>query len=246
MIRCLLIDDEQPAINILRRYVERTPGLKLIGAHTDPQTGMNMIREQLPDLVFLDIQMDPLSGTDLAKTMDKSSRIIFTTAFREFGAESYDFGVIDYLVKPFSFSRFSEAVEKVKVGLARDARLAEQPPGENFFFLKTGTRGSRIKVDLNEVEYIEALNNYVRFNGPKKPVVAYTSLKEVSFRLSASAFMRIHKSFIISLTDVEGLENCEVIMKRSGTRIPLSIHYKEVFLDWMKTNMAYIGSDQRL
>ncbi len=230
MIRCIIIDDENPAINVLKRFISKLPDLELIGATIDPLIGIEMIKAQKPDVVFLDIQMGKVDGIDVAKATGNTTKIVFCTAFYEYAVQSYELNAVDYLLKPITFPRFKIAVQKVN-----DAITGRSTPVEaikdDYILVKHGDRGKLHKIDIDDIVYMQAMNNYVQFFCPPKKILAYLSLKELEDRLPASGFIRVHKSFIVSIKYIQAVDNNEIIMKKESIRIPIGANYKEAFLE---------------
>ena len=240
MIKCVIIDDEQPAINVLKKYISRMPNLKLVGTETNPLLGIEIIKTTLPDVVFLDIQMDEMNGIEVMKIIGDSTKVIFCTAYSEFAVTSYELEALDYLMKPIDFNRFVKSVQRVT------DILAHQPPSvfteallNDYIFVKAGQRGKMLKIDLDDIDYVEAMNNYIAFHrGPQKTLV-YLTMKELEERLPTSDFMRIHKSYIIALKQISSIENNELVLKKSQCRIPIGANYKELFMRRMENKLLH-------
>ncbi len=234
MKKCVIIDDEQPAIDVLVNYVKQMPGLVLVGTATNPLVGIEMIKRNNADVVFLDIQMDEMSGIDVIKIIGSRAKVIFCTAYSEFAVASYDLDAVDYLMKPIAFSRFVKAVQRI----VDEQPPAENPPLENsssdYIFVKTEQKGKMLKIDLDDIDYIEAMSNYITFHRGKQKTMAYSTMKELEGRLQSYRFMRVHKSYIVSIKKISAIENGDIILKDRPERIPLSNSYKEAFMDLMK------------
>jgi two-component system LytT family response regulator len=237
MIKCVIIDDEQPAINVLKRYIERIPNLELVGTETNPITGIELIKNESPDVVFLDIQMEELNGIEVVKILGDRVKVVFCTAYSEFAVTSYEFDAVDYLMKPIEFNRFLKAVQRVSDVLSHRSSANLEAIPNDYIYVKAGKRGKLLKIDLDDIDYVEALNNYVAFHQRKEQTVAYFSLKELEEKLPSSQFMRIHKSFIVALKQISSMENNELILKNVVERIPVGASYKEAFLEKMKNKL---------
>lgn len=234
MIRCVIIDDEQPAINVLKRYIDRIPNLEIVGTEINPLAGIELIKREKPDVVFLDIQMDELNGIQVAQLLDDTVKIIFCTAYSEFAVTSYEFDAVDYLMKPVEFERFVKAVQRVSDVLAHRSTSNLEAIPNDYIYVKAGRRGKLLKIDLDSIDFVEALNNYVIFHCGSVHTTTYLSLKELEERLPGSAFMRVHKSFIVALNRIALLENNELLLKNGYSRVPVGATYKEVFLERMR------------
>lgn len=232
MIRCIIIDDERPAINVLKRFIGRLPDLELVATATNPIIGLQLIKSEKPHVVFLDIQMGAMDGMELAKAVGNTTKIVFCTAFLEYAAQSYEVNAVDYLLKPIEFPRFKIAVQKVS-----DAITGHPTPVEaimhDYILVKHGDREKFLKIDIDDITYIQGMNNYVLFYCPDK-LMAYLTLKELEERLPSTNFIRIHKSYIISIKDIQAVIGNEIKMKKAVTPIPIGANYKEAFLAKIK------------
>ncbi len=232
-MRCVIIDDEQPAIQVIRRHIDRLQHLELVGTANNPLVGIELIKREKPDVVFLDIQMDEMSGIDVMKIIAEFSKVVFCTAYSEFAVQSYELDAVDYLMKPIEFPRFALAVQRVADSLL-SRHTYYQPIDNDYIFVKMGQRGKMLRIDLDNIAFIEAMSNYVAFHMEPRKIVAYLSLKELEERLPDGLFMRIHKSYIVSLRQVASMENNELVLKMGGKRLPIGANYKAAFLEKVK------------
>lgn len=236
MIRCLIIDDEKPAITVLKRLVERLPELELIGVTNKPLVGIQMIETEKPDVVFLDIQMGPMNGIELAKAIGSTTKIVFCTAHFEYAAQSYELNAVDYLLKPIEFPRFKIAVQKVIDAITGRATPVEAIK-DDYILVKQGDKGKLKKIEIDDIVYVEAMNNYVLFMCTTDKTMAYLSLKELEDRLPQCNFLRVHKSYIVSIKGIKEIHSNEIIVKRESTHIPIGGSYKDSFLDHIKNKL---------
>jgi len=235
MIHCIIVDDEQHAIDILQHYVSQTPQLQLVGTTTNPMEALQLISTQKVDLVFLDIQMPELSGMDFIKAVNGRVKVILTTAYSEFALESYELDVVDYLLKPIRLPRFIAAVQKA----AKELEGGAEPPlaEGDFIFVKTESKGKLLKINLDEIDYIEGMKNYVAvYRGGQKTLV-YTSMKDLEERLPARQFLRVHKSFIIPVGRITGIEGNLVRLKGVGAEIMIGESYKAQLMEIVRNKM---------
>jgi DNA-binding LytR/AlgR family response regulator len=233
MIRCIIVDDEQHAIDILMHYVAQTPQLKLAGTTTNPVEALKMVGDGLADLVFLDIQMPELSGIDFIKAVRGSVKVILTTAYSEFALESYELDVVDYLLKPIRFPRFLQAVQKAAKELAETTEQSAEE-GADYLFVKTEAKGKLLKINLADIDYIEGMKNYVAiYRGGQKTMVL-TSMKELEERLPHKEFLRVHKSFIIPLSKITGIEGNLVRLKDVAAEVLIGESYKGELMELIK------------
>src|ERR1700712_3377245 len=173
MIRCLIVDDEQHAIDILVHYINQTSYLELVGSTTKPIEALQTVVTQKIDLVFLDIQMPDLSGIDFIKAINGQTNVILTTAYSEFAIEGFDLEVVDYLLKPIRFPRFLNAVQKAVKIINEEALEMDTKNEEGYIFVKTESKGKLLKINLDEIEYIEAMKNYVAIYRDGKKTLVY-------------------------------------------------------------------------
>lgn len=232
MIRCFILDDELPAIKVLKRYIKKMPQVVLIGYATNPLEGMARILQEKPDLVFLDIQMDDMNGIDVMRIIRQQTKVVFCTAYTEYAVTSYELEAVDYLLKPIEFDRFVKAVQRVESLLQQEEPVAQRG---DYIYVKRGLRGKFLKVDFAAIDYVQASGNYVRIYKDDKYVLSYHSLKEMDERLPDDSFMRIHKSFIVALAQIQEIEYNEVILK-SQRRLPVGIRFRELFLKRLHAN----------
>lgn len=234
----MIIDDEQLAINVIEHHVKKMPNLQLVGTATNPLIGIELIKQHKADLVFLDIQMDEMSGIDVIKIIDPAVKVVFCTAFSEFAVTSYELDAVDYLMKPVAFSRFVKAVQRVSNAILQSVVPASQDAiPDDYIFIKAEQKGKMIKINLDDIDYVEGMSNYVAFHRGKDRVMAYLTMREMEERLPASQFMRVHKSFIVALKQITTIENGELVMRESQDRIPLSHTYKQAFMEKMKSKL---------
>lgn len=231
MIKCVIIDDEQDAINVLKKFISMLPKIKLVGASTNPDLVLKIILKENPDVVFLDIRMD---GITEAKAIPEKIKIVFCTAYPEFAVESYDLDTVDYLMKPVIFSRFARTIQPVIDALASKPSITEEAIPGDYIFVKTGQRGKLIRIDFDDIDLVESQDHYIIFYSGDKKTMAYLTLKKIEERLPSSQFMRVHRSYIVALKQIVSLTNWELTLKRCSQRIPLGTNYKDAFMKRIK------------
>jgi DNA-binding LytR/AlgR family response regulator len=198
-IVCLAVDDEPPALDILKNYINAVSSLELAASCINAIDALNVLRSTRIDLMFLDIQMPQLLGTDLMRTLNNPPKVIFTTAFREFAVEGFELNAVDYLLKPISFERFLKAVNKVM-----DIRLpqqAEQEMHDAYLYFRSDRKMH--KVAMEDIIFIESLKDYIKVVTKSKTIITKQSISSIEERLPKSLFIRIHRSFIVSLNKVQ-------------------------------------------
>ncbi|HEX2606815.1 MAG TPA: LytTR family DNA-binding domain-containing protein, partial [Flavisolibacter sp.] len=232
MINCIIVDDEQHAIDILAHYAGLTPYINLVGSSTNPIEALQLVATQPVDLVFLDIQMPELSGIDFIKAINGKAKVILTTAYSEFALEGYELDVVDYLLKPIRLPRFLTAVQKavriIEEGV--DSARTEEVE-DDYIFVKTESKGKLLKINLEDIEYIEGMKNYVAiYRGGQKTMV-YTSMKELEEHLPHKHFLRVHKSFIIPVARITGIEGNLVRLQDVKAEIMIGENYKAALME---------------
>jgi two-component system LytT family response regulator len=239
MINCIIVDDEQHAIDILVHYVNQTPHLHLISTTTNPIEALQVVATQKVDLIFLDIQMPELSGMDFIKAIQGKAKVILTTAYSDFALESYELDVVDYLLKPIRLPRFLQAVQKATKELEEhnDEKPALQEDNDDYIFVKTESKGKLLKINLDEIEYIEGMKNYVAIYCGGKKTLVYTSMKDLEERLSKKQFIRVHKSFIIPIAKITGIEGNILRLKNVTAEILIGDNYKADLMEIIRNKM---------
>ncbi|GAA4739120.1 LytR/AlgR family response regulator transcription factor [Flavisolibacter ginsenosidimutans] len=235
MINCLIVDDEQHAIDILVHYVTQTPFLRLSASTTNPIEALQIASEQKIDLVFLDIQMPELTGIDFIKAIRGKAEIILTTAYSEFALESYELDVVDYLLKPIRYPRFLQAVQKVMKETSEEEE--DTAAEDDYIFVKTESKGKLLKINLADIDYIEGMKNYVAIHCGAKKTLVYTSMKELEERLPHKSFLRVHKSFIVPVTKITGIEGNLLRLKAVTDEILIGESYKADLMEIIRGKM---------
>lgn len=237
MIKCIIVDDEQHAIDVLVHYVKQIPQLELAGCYTNPLQALQAVMEQKIDLAFLDIQMPELSGIDFIKTLNQKSRVILTTAYKEFALEGYELHVTDYLLKPVRLPRFIMAVQKVIEQVNATQPAQQDVSVQDYIFVKTETKGKLLKIILSEIDYIESEKNYMAIHCNGKKILVFTSMRELEERLPKQEFIRVHKSYIIPIAKITGIEGNTIRLRNSDTGIILGENYKSALMEKIKNRM---------
>lgn len=238
MINCLIVDDEQHAIDILVHYISQTPFLHLSASTTNPIEALQLVNEKPVDLIFLDIQMPEITGLDFIKAIQGKARVILTTAYSEFALESYELDVVDYLLKPIRFPRFLQAVQKAAKENADMAKeLPQTDVEDDYIFVKTESKGKLLKINLGDIDYIEGMKNYVAIHCSNKKTLVYTSMKELEERLPQKSFLRVHKSFIIPIAKITGIEGNLLRLKNVTDEVLIGENYKVGLMEIIRNKM---------
>ncbi len=253
MIQTLVVDDEPLAQNLVAQYVSQTPFLELCGRCSNAKEAYERIQEGDVDLVFLDVQMPGMSGLTLMKSMPDDPalrpKVVFTTAFSEYAIEGFKLDAVDYLLKPFDFDEFLKAAVKAQrqIELERQAYTNTPNPLEggtelledDFFFVKSEYK--LVRIDIPKIIYIEGLKDYIKIylEGEPKPVLTLQSLKALEKRLSSATYIRVHRSFIVNINYVKGVDRAGIIMSSlpSNTTIPIGDGYRSAFMQQIESKM---------
>ncbi|WP_111682950.1 LytR/AlgR family response regulator transcription factor [Winogradskyella tangerina] len=223
---CIIIDDEPLAVNLLESYVSKIEDLKLLGTFNNPLDALKLLRETPVDLLFLDIQMPEITGVEFKKIINPEVKVIFTTAYSEYALESYDLNAVDYLLKPITFQRFLQAVEKVQ-----EKPSSVQPEENvNYIFVKTEYRHQ--KIVLSDILFMKGLSDYVAIQTKENKVLTLQNMKDFEQILPKNRFMRVHKSYIVSFEHIEFIERNRIVIE--GEYIPIGATYKDAF--WKAIN----------
>jgi len=244
-LRCLIVDDEQAALNVLTNYISKTPFLQLAGAYTDPIAALDVINREQIDIVFLDIHMPEISGLEWIKLLRGKSKVILTTAYSQYALDGYNLDVVDYLLKPVPFDRFLHAVRKVQdmveqkpavTVISEPVAVSAPVPAvvNDHVFVKVDSK--IVKVRFQDILYIEGLGNYVSIFTETGRLVTLSTMKEVEEYLSDTYFMRVHRSYIIAFNRVEYIEGNQIFLGKN-TNVPLGETYRERFFKMLEENM---------
>ena len=234
IIKCIIVEDEPIARNILKQYIGRDTRLQLTGNFKSPVEGLQHIQNEPTDLVFLDIKMPEISGIELLKSLTSPPTVIFTTAFREYAADGFDLNAIDYLVKPFSFERFLQAINKVAESskYSRKKNDAEEGVTVSSVFIKDGTK--LIQIDIEEILFVEALREYIKIVTPRKKYLVHQSMKSLELKLPPNNFIRIHKSYIVAINKINSIEGNTITI--ADHTLPISRQQKDEILEKITRN----------
>lgn len=233
MITCMIVDDEEYAVNVLKRLVEKTSFLKLLFATTDPLEAMEKLDEMPIDLVFLDMHLGSLNGIDFLKAAKGKSHFILCTAFSKYALESYEYNVIDYLLKPILYPRFLDAAQKALARITKETSAAS-PPGE-FLLIKAVNKRRTVKLNYSDVLYMECVKNYICINTASDKYLIRGTMKELEASFTPGYFLRVHASFIVPLKNITGYDNTGIYVKGTSERIPISHTYKDIVLQILKS-----------
>jgi len=222
MITCIAIDDEPLALQLVTQYCEKVPFLQLKKVFTNPDEATAYLQQQSIDLIFLDIQMPDISGLQFYKNLTHKVPVIFTTAFKDYAVEGFNVDAVDYLLKPFEFDRFLKAVYKAKEYIEF---LSSQDVQMSSIFVKVNYE--MMKINLKEIDLIEALDDYVKIYIKPAPVLTLMTLKNIHEKLPAKEFARVHRSYVVPLAKIEKFSKNKIVV--AGKEIPIGTSYGDVY-----------------
>lgn len=220
MIRCLVVDDEPLAQNLLKNYIGKIASLELAGATSDVFAALDMAQQQKADLIFLDVQMPELTGIQFMKILAGKCKVILTTAYEEYALQAFDLDVVDYLLKPFSFERFAAAVQKARERLQPAAR--ENTTAEHLFIK---TEYKIVRVAVRDIRYMESMRDYVSVYTENERILTLQPLRTFEEQLRASSLIRVHKSYIVNLDRIDKVERRRMVI--GDKYIPIGETYQE-------------------
>ncbi|MCB0528763.1 MAG: response regulator transcription factor [Saprospiraceae bacterium] len=230
-MRCLVVDDEELARTLLENYIARVPGLEPIAFCANPLEAMNILRKETVDLLFLDIQMPELTGIEFLRTLQQKPVVVFTTAYADYALEGYSLDVTDYLLKPFSFERFLQAVNKAGAALqAKTAAPAPQSgsqlPEKDYLLVKADHKVHRIK--YGDIVYIQSMREYVAFHTDNGRILSLNSLKQLEEELPPERFIRVHKSYMVAIGRINTMEGN--LLHVGKEKIPVGANYRDALV----------------
>lgn len=237
-LSCIIVEDEPMARDLLSQYIAKVPSLELVAAFPNPLEALEFLKENEPDVLFLDVQMPEITGISLLKILKRKPIVIMSTAYSEYAIEGFELDVTDYLLKPITFERFLKAVERAterkqaSIALQQSTQEIAPPPtaqanpsGDDFIFVKDGAK--MVKVRIKDIQFIEGLKDYVRIHTPKGRITTLQRLKSLENQLPSDAFFRIHHSYIVAIEwiDVIHRDRLEI----GDQQLPISDTYRKSF-----------------
>jgi DNA-binding LytR/AlgR family response regulator len=241
-MNCIAVDDELLALKKIQRFAEKIDYLNLLGTFDNALATFSFLRENKIDLIFLDIQMDEFTGIQLLETLKDPPYVILTTAYDEYALKAYELDVVDYLLKPIPFERFVKAVEKVYARFLKDRQQHQNVPAENntgqkseqpeYTFIKSGNK--TVKVYFDKILYIEGQRDYLQIHTEDSKIMTLLNFKKMQELLDPQRFIRVHKSYLISIDKIDYIENNAIRIK--DKLIPVSSTYKVAFFNLLNNN----------
>jgi DNA-binding LytR/AlgR family response regulator len=234
---CYIVDDEADAVALLTEYIDRTPGLELVGSSQNPLEALDVLTSKnAPDITFLDIDMRQLSGMELAGMVNLYTSVVFTTAFPEYALQAFENEAFDYLLKPIDYKRFAKCIQKAKRKIKKgpEADIVEQ---NDFFNIKSEIKGRMVKIRFDEVMFIEGAVNYIQIHTTEEKHMTYLTMREIERHLPTQLFARIHRSFIVNINFVKVIERARLKLE-NGESLVMGDHYKQKFLEFMDERLV--------
>lgn len=231
-LHCVIIDDEPLALDLLESYFQKTPFLILEGKYSSAVEALSKVDWNLIDIIFLDIQMPDLNGLEFSRMLPNRVRIIFTTAFQQYALDGFRANALDYLLKPFSYTDFMEAVKKALEWFQmKNSNPEKEPTDHDFIYVKSDYK--LIQIALKDILYIEGLKDYLKIylENEARPIITLASMKSMEERLPSPRFMRVHRSYIVQTAKVKTLERGVIVFGK--TRIPVSESYKGALMNFL-------------
>lgn len=236
-MKCVIIDDEPLAIDVVESYVQQVGGIEIVAKCTNPLEAIILLNKHQVDLVFLDIEMPNLTGIDLVKAIDNMPQFIFTTAYPEYALDGFNLNATDYLVKPIPFHRFLKAISRAKEKYELENKVIPSPQitetaapvaVDNFIFVKS--EYENIKINIDTIVYLQGLKDYIKIytSDTQKPILTLSSFKDILDKLPTSKFIRVHKSYVVSIEHIKAIQKSKILV--ADMRIPVGETYKDTVM----------------
>lgn len=235
-IRCIIIDDEPLAVEMLVNYAKRIPSLELSGYYTDPVQALSDIRSNPPDMIFMDIQMPDINGLELSQILPDNVMVVFTTAFKEYAFESYEVEAVDYLLKPIRFQKFLDSVSKVEKRMCARLSAENEVKDRKSVFVKVD--GEFRNIDMDDIMYVSGMKDYVMIHlaSEQEPLVTHITMKSIEDMLASNMFMRVHRSHIVALGKITAVDSYGDIFLGSVS-VPVSETYRKDVDNYIRKNL---------
>lgn len=237
--KCLVVDDEPLARDLMRSHIEKLENFEIVAECGDAMKALQELRNYQIDLMFMDIQMPQITGIEFLKTLKQTPKVIITTAYREYALDGFELDVVDYLLKPITFERFLKSINKYYQLSQEELQNVSNtsvsaPIQEAFIYVKENKKV--IKLHLNDILYVEGLSEYVQIYTQKKKIITKTSMTNMQKKLPDLNFMRIHKSFIVSMAKIEAFTSHSIEVP--GKELPIGRSYKKSVLETLQCNLS--------
>jgi DNA-binding LytR/AlgR family response regulator len=229
-LKCIAIDDEPLALEIIKKYVKEFPSLQLLETFEDAVSGAEFLKLNKVDILFIDIDMPDVTGIDLVRSLKEKPMIIFTTAYKNFAFDGFELDAVDYLLKPINLRRFESAVQKA-LDYSR-IKNDEGSASQESIFVHSEYR--LIKIPVKDIEYIESMQDYIKIylTGVEKPILTLMPLKNIIEKLPSDQFVRVHRSFVVAVKKVKSIHNRKIQLTRS--EVPVGNSYADTIRNWAR------------
>ena len=246
MLKSFILDDEQHAIDLLTDYIERTPNITLVGSDVSPLSALKSISSLTPDILFLDIDMPQISGMDFLKIINENIFVVLTTGHTEYAIEAYTLDIADYLLKPISYDRFATCCQRLTKKI-NEHNQNKPEQHQDFFYIQSDIKSKMIQIVMDELYYVQSLNNYVILYHQSDKIIAYLTLKEMEQFLPADRFSRIHKSYIVNDSKIKTIEMGHVILhSKPVVALPIGLKYHEPFFAKIQKLLLRRGTKENI
>lgn len=239
MIECLIVDDEQSAIEVLKHHINKVSYLNLVATTRSALEAIEILSTSKIDLIFVDINMPEMSGIDLIKSLEVRYQIIITTAHPQYALEGYELDITDYLLKPVSLPRFVKAVQKASGNIAAHAarQTTDLDVHDDHVYVRAETKGKLIKIMFSEIDFIESVRNYIAIHRNGEKIMVLMGLKAMEERLPFPKFLRVHRSYIVNTEKIKAVTSGHLSLRVQELNIPFGDSYKEFFLQVIKDKL---------
>ncbi len=229
-MKCIIVDDAPLAIDVIESYLEKIDNVELVAKYTNPIEALNFLTNNIIDLVFLDIQMPNLTGLELVKTLDNIPQFIFTTAYPQYALDGFELNATDYLVKPIPLNRFLKAISRAKELHSLKTQKSSNHSTHQAKYIFVKSEYDNVKIHVDSIKYIEGLGGYLKihYTESNKPILTLMNFEDIQEKLSNTNFIRVHRSFIINIEQIDTIQKSKIIIGEK--RLPIGDTYKnEVF-----------------
>jgi len=227
LIKCIIVEDETLAQDVIRNHLARIDQMELTGVYRNAREAMEALDTQEVDVMFLDIRLPGMSGLHFLRSLSNPPLVVLTTAYAEYALESYEFNVIDYLLKPISFERFSKAVNKLLDGRLYSLGGKEPPPAGDHIFIKSNSKFFR--VNFSEILYVQGMKDYLKIHTPDYTLVTHQTMNELEKTLPARQFIRVHRSYLVAVGHIKTIYGNSIELGKET--IPIGLNYKETVMN---------------
>jgi DNA-binding LytR/AlgR family response regulator len=237
-MNCIAVDDELLALDIISEFCRKISYLNLIGTFSNPFDAVQFLNNNKIDLIFLDIHMPQINGLEFLKSLYNPPLIIFTTAYKEHAFQGFEYDAVDYLIKPFAFDRFTKSVNKafLLMKLKNPGDISNQDnPGNIYGFIMVKVEYNTVRINLDDILYIEGLKDYVKIYSGGKPILTKSTMKSIVEKLPSDRFIRVHKSFIVSVRKIDMIENSRIVIGKQY--IPVGESFRTPFFKMVNRNL---------